>query len=270
MHIFLYHTGTVADFWLTGHIFCGECGEKDSTMQGTSGKSHTGRRHYYYSCKNHRKHKCGLKDVRKDLVEGYVNYLLNEIMNDTASRFFIAEACYNYYKKKEGPGDGYERSLEDSIADIDRQLKNMTQAIADGIYNETTQEYMIKLQEEKKLQEVELAKERARKKYALQFDTVLRFLDSFARDNVGKHIIFDMFIDKIIVFNDKIAVTFHYNDDRREMPISDIIEMIEHDRIMMGPHNDKKLVFGFPMEKMPDEASELTQNEPCEEPDFFG
>ncbi len=54
----------------------------------------------------------------------------------------------------------------------------------------------------------------------------MRFLDSFARDNIGKHLIFDIFIDKIIVFNDKIAATFHYNDDRREMPICDIIEMI--------------------------------------------
>ncbi len=275
----------IADFWLTGHIFCGECAKRieesgseddknikpDNTMQGTSGLSHTGKRYYYYSCKYHRKHKCDLKDIRKEVVEGYVNFLLNEILNEPTNRYYIAEACYEYYKRQDGPGDGFEDSLKDSISDIEKQLRNMTKAIADGIYNETTQEYMLNLEETKKSLEEELVREQERKKYILQFDTVLRFLDSFARDNIGKHLIFDIFIDKIFVFNDKIAVTFHYNDDRREMPISDILEMIDNNRRLMsfvrGHENE---VFGFPAEEMPDDVPKEATNGSQGGLDFFG
>ena len=275
----------IADFWLSGHIFCGECAKRmeksgeeddkneklDNTMQGTSGLSHTGKRYYYYSCKHHRKHKCDLKDVRKEVVEGYVNYLLNEILNDATNRFYIAEACFEYYQKKDGSADGFEDSLKESIKDIDRQLSNMTKAIADGIYNEATQEYMLTLQETKKSLEEELVKEQQRRKYALQFDNVLRFLDSFARNNIGKHIIFDLFIDKIIVFHDKIAVTFHYSDDRREMPISDIIEMIDNNRRLMGfVRGHENEVFGFPPEEMPSKKSESATKESQGGLDFFG
>lgn len=39
-------------YWLTGKLFCGECGE---SMQGVSGTSKTGAKHYYYYCKNKRR-----------------------------------------------------------------------------------------------------------------------------------------------------------------------------------------------------------------------
>ena len=147
----------------------------------------------------------------------------------------------------------------------------MTKAIADGVYNETTQKYMLNLQESKKAYEEELDRERERKKYSLQFDTVLRFLDSFARDNVGKHIIFDIFIDKIYVFKDKIAVTFHYNDDRREMATSDIIEMINNNRRLMGfMRGHENEVFGFPAEEMPDDVPKEATNGSQDGLDFFG
>ncbi len=273
----------IGDFWLTGHIFCGECAKNsqesdddkyarpDNTMQGTSGLSHTGKRYYYYSCKNHRKHKCCLKDVRKEYVEGYVNYLLNEFLTDTTKRFDIANLCYIYYKEHEGTSDSYEGSLKNSIKDVDRRLKNILNAIEEGVVNEMTQDAMLRLQENKKMLEEELEKEQIRKKYALKFDTVVKYLDSFARNNIGKHAIFDFFVDKIIVFNDKIAVTFRYNCyDRREMPMNDIIEMVDHNRLMMSfvPGHENE-VFGFPEEAPPDRDN-IIESESQEKSDFFG
>ncbi len=268
----------IGEFWLSGHIFCGECEKNrqdaeddsemdikpDNTMQGTSGMSHTGKRYYYYSCKNHRKHKCDLKDVRKEYVEGYVNYILNQILGDTELRTYIANACYLYYKEREGTSESYEGSLINSIKDVDKRLKNMVKAIEMGIINETTQEAMLRLQDNKKMLEEELAKERTRKKYALQFENVMEYLDAFTRDNISKHKLFDLFIDKVIVFNDKIAVTLHYNNDRREMPMNEIIEMINNRRAIMKALNLDNTLFGFPEEKPPERDMEAS-----EEPHFF-
>lgn len=267
----------IADFWLTGHIFCGECGLKqknqddlrhDNTMQGTSGLSHTGKRYYYYSCKHHRKHKCCLKDVRKEYVEGYVNYILNEILNDTELRMCIANACYLYYKEAEGTSDSYEGSLIESIKEIDKKLKNMLKAIEAGVFNEMTQEAMLRLQNEKQDLEVELDKERIRKQNALQLDDIIHHIDRFVRNEMGKRALFDTFIDKVIVFNDKIAVTFHYNDDRREMPMRDIISMIDNDRTLMGFVGKKNTLFGFP-DNMPPDITGEEDNSGCDEESYF-
>lgn len=266
----------IADFWLTGHIFCGECGLKqknqddlrhDNTMQGTSGLSHTGKRYYYYSCKHHRKHKCCLKDVRKEYVEGYVNFILNEILTDTELRMYIANACYIYYKETEGTSDSYEGSLVDSIKDVEKKLQNMIKAIEAGVFNEMTQEAMLRLKKEKQDLEDELDKERIRKQNALQLDDIIHHIDRFVRSNMGKRALFDMFIDKVIVFNDKIAVTFHYNDDRREMSMRDIISMIDNDRTLMGFVGKKNTLFGF-SEDVPPDIIEMDKAK-CKEESYF-
>lgn len=40
------------DFWLTGHIHCGECG---APLHGISGTSKTRNVYYYYTCLNRKK-----------------------------------------------------------------------------------------------------------------------------------------------------------------------------------------------------------------------
>lgn len=60
-------------FWLTGKLYCGKC---DTPMQGYSGTSHTQRKYYYYSCSNARKHKCSLKNIKKDKIESIVCCML--------------------------------------------------------------------------------------------------------------------------------------------------------------------------------------------------
>ena len=49
-------------YWLTGKLYCGECG---STMQGVSGTSKTGRTYYYYYCSAQRRKECHLHKARK-------------------------------------------------------------------------------------------------------------------------------------------------------------------------------------------------------------
>ena len=42
-------------YWLTGKLFCGECG---GSIQGMSGTSKMGKKHYYYACKKRRAKRC--------------------------------------------------------------------------------------------------------------------------------------------------------------------------------------------------------------------
>lgn len=74
-------------YWLTGKLFCGECG---ITMHGMSGTSKTGKINYYYACKDHRKHKCNLKNVAKDILEVHGIWLLRNSLEDEENLVSLA------------------------------------------------------------------------------------------------------------------------------------------------------------------------------------
>ncbi len=56
----------IADYWLTGKLYCKECG---NPITGLSGTSRNGDLYYYYSCSAYRKRKYSLKNKSKPLLE---------------------------------------------------------------------------------------------------------------------------------------------------------------------------------------------------------
>ena len=68
-------------------------------MQGVSGTSKTGKKHYYYYCSTQRKNKdeCGKSPMRKDLLESAVLDVLYGILVNSENCFRIADAAYAYY-----------------------------------------------------------------------------------------------------------------------------------------------------------------------------
>ena len=229
------------DFWLTGHLYCGECG---ATLNGTSGTSGTGNLYYYYSCVGNRKHICKKKSVRKDAIERVIAFVLEECINDPVLRLAIADRVYSYYMREFASDDNYEKSLVANIKDIDLKLNNIMKAIEAGIFNETTQARMQELQERKRLHEDELAAERNRKKYSLKPEHVVKYLTCFIgnlnepslRDKV-----LDYLIEKIYVYDDKIVINFYYSDDKREINLEELNARLDNlDVIEDMLHVDKK------------------------------
>ena len=116
-----------------------------------------------------------------------------------------------------------------------------------------------------------LLAEQNRKKYALKQEDILRYLDSFVGDinnpDTRRHLL-DSFIDKIYVFPDKLVITFHYTDDRRELPFEEMKRLIENSRTIESMLGDYQ---GTPTEaaaKMRESLlNGLEENE--EDPDFF-
>lgn len=133
-------------YWLTGKLYCGYCGE---SMQGVSGTSHTGKKHYYYYCSGQRKHQCEKSPVRKDIIENAVESALHDILANPENAFRIADAAVGYYTSHY-KDLSYLDGLEAGLRDTQKAFNNLVKAIEMGIFSETTQQRLTELKNGKR------------------------------------------------------------------------------------------------------------------------
>lgn len=227
------------DFWLTGHIYCGECGER---LHGISGTGKAGNIYYYYTCLNHKKKMCKMGNQRKEKIETIVRYTLDRMMEDSALRLIIAKMCFDYYEDSKSDDKGaYLESLKSKLKDVEGKLKNFAKAISEGIFNETTQQAMSELENQKHLLKEQIEAEELREKYDIKLDDIVKYFESFVGNLDDKRLreyVLDIFVDKIYVYKGKIVITFHFTDDKQELSYEDTLEMIENHRYLMDCVND--------------------------------
>lgn len=251
-------------YYLTDYMRCGYCGE---TVHGISGTSKQGKLHYYYACHNHRKHKCAKKNVRKELVEDTVFYLLHELLQNSALRIIIAERCYKYYCEQNSDVGAMLEVIKQRIADVDKKLANIMKAIEAGIFNDTTAGRMKELENEKSLLKDELATEEIRQKYQLKLEDIVKYLDSICNnfeDDYSKHKLLELFVEKIYIYDDKIVVNFFYSSDNKEVSFEKMQQIFAIDKRIEDAMNDTTLRNRVPMEML---QSLLGEEE--EDSDFF-
>lgn len=217
----------IPNYWLTGHLFCGEC---EASMCGISGTSHTGDIHYYYACMNHRSHKCNAKNIPKQQLENIVQAILQDCINAASIRMLIAEKVYDYYKREHCSDESYLASIQARLKDVEKKLDNITNAITEGIFNEYTQNKMKELMSTKSMYEDELKAEQNRQKYSLKLEHVLKYLECYTGDMSNPVIrarVLDFLVNKIFVYKDKIVINFYYSEDNREIKIKDLQERLD-------------------------------------------
>ena len=260
----------IDDYGLTGKIYCGLCG---GTLHGISGTNKKGKLYYYYACINHTKHTCSLKNQRKELIEAIVLYVLYDLLHDSAYRIIISNACYEYHMRQNDDNGAYEESLKARLKEVEGKLANIIKAIEKGIFGDTMAQQMQALESQKSILNDALLAERNRKKFALKRSDILRFLDSFAGDLDNpetRQRLLDSLIDKIYVYPDRLVITFHYSDDRRELPFEEMEQLLANSRTiesMLGEYREAPTEATAKMRESL--LGESDKSEKGESPDFF-
>ena len=112
-------------YWLTGKLFCGKCG---ASMQGVHGTSGTGRKYYYYYCKDQRAKQCDKKKMRKEQVEELVTILLRGLLENPENLASLAVDAATYYR------DNYRNThyldgLEAKRREVEKSTANLLKVI---------------------------------------------------------------------------------------------------------------------------------------------
>lgn len=184
---------------LSSKLRCGKC---NSLMCGESGTSKTGKVYNYYKCSSVKRHLgCDVKSVRQEdfekvVLEKVVGYLLKEENIDK-----ITESVLQINKKE----NASMLLLKKQHKCILKNINNIVDAIAQGIFSNSVQEKLTELEQQKSEieQQIKIEKEnlsnskltKSQIKYWL-----LNILTLLPEDK--KSLLIDTFVDEIIYFPD--------------------------------------------------------------------
>lgn len=216
------------DYLLTGKLFCGHC---KAPMIGVSGTSRTGNLHYYYVCQKRKTEKtCDKKNVRRDDIEMRVaDAIYTYALKDDIIEW-IVDSTVKYSQKQESQsGIGL---LQDQLADTQKSIKNLMNAIEQGIITPTTKSRLVELEQEKATIEGKIAAARADivPVDRVRLEEWLRSLrDGDIQDKKFQAQLFDTFLLAAYVYDDnlRIVFTFSGNQNTVSIPLSQTIDDIE-------------------------------------------
>ena len=115
-------------------------------MIGESGTSHTGDKHYYYKCAGaKRKPGCKKKSVKKDFIErAAVILTVNRVLRDEE----ISRIADSILALQAGE-DTTIPALKKQLADTERGIENMLNAIQQGVLTSSTKERLEALEKQR-------------------------------------------------------------------------------------------------------------------------
>ena len=209
----------VVDFLLTGKAFCGLCG---SSMIGDSGTSRDGTRYYYYSCQAHKARKgCAKKTVRKDWLENLVvDYILDNILSDDHIEK-TADAILQLQEEemKHSPL----AAMESEHAAVMKKIENVNNAIAAGIWNQSTSAMLKDLEDNAENLRVSIEMMKFSQSQLLDKDRILFFLHQFVTGDrsdplLRLHII-ETFVNAVYVYDDHLKIVTNNCEGNQRFPL---------------------------------------------------
>lgn len=212
------------NYILSGKLFCGYC---KHPMVGESGTSGQGEMHYYYKCINRKKNKaCDKETVRKKWIEDLVikstleHILRSDIIESVTEQILAVQ--------DEDRSVSELAVLKQQLSDVKLSIKNLLTAIKRGIITESTQEELERLEADKKeiekkitLAEYSEATHLTRERIEFWFE---QFADFDANDEGAREYLVTYFINRIILYNDRIIIIYNHNGDNRTELGNDEIE----------------------------------------------
>lgn len=217
------------DYLLTGKAFCGHCG---AAMIGDSGTSRTGARHYYYTCQAHKARKgCDKKSLKKDYLEDLIiDFLLDRVLQDPEIERIAAAVMDAQQKElKNSPL----AAMEQELADVNKQIENINNAIAAGVWSSST---VTKLKDlEATAEELKQSADilRYSQSQLVDHDRVIFFLHRIANrdrtDPTVRAYLIRTFVNAAFVFDDHIKLVINNCEGNLQVPLSEMPERSDCD-----------------------------------------
>ena len=228
------------EYLLTTKLFCGHCGR---LMIGESGKGRNGTIHRYYKCAGaKRRLGCHKKAVKKDWIERVaVQYTIQRVFQDD----LIAQIA-DELVALQGAEDSTLPLLRRQLADTERGIENMLNAIQQGIFTSSTRQRLEELENLRaELKSSILQAELERPQYSREdiIQWISRFKGGDPNDKAYQRQIIDIFLNAIYVFDDKLVFTYNYKKGSQTVRLDEVFAAFGSDsRAGASPESRQKLL----------------------------
>ncbi len=215
------HLKADVEYILSTKLFCGKCG---AFMIGESGTGRSKTTYRYYKCHNNkRKKRCDKKAVKKDWIEDIVINRIVRVLWDDVLIDQIVDAVMELQEQ-----DNMALPLlRAQLAETEKGINNLVNAIERGIITTSTKKRLDELEERKSDIEIKIAQETIKKplltpKQMLSWFHKLRKVD--ITDTEQRKRLVDIFVNAIIVHDDKIEFYFNYKEDAETLSVSSLLD----------------------------------------------
>lgn len=217
------------EYILSEKLICGKCGNK---MTGVSGTSKNGNKHNYYKCVGVVKGICNKRGVRKQFIE---DEIITAIIGDGTERnkygvltdeFIEMVAAETYTLIQAERNDSEIKRLESLVAENQKAINNLMQALMLGKITDTILAQIEKLESEnKELNDTITAEKSMQMNYS--YSDIRKWLLHFRTLDYTKtknrKALIDTFIYKILLYDNKMKVLFHLKGGQKEELILNLI-----------------------------------------------
>lgn len=195
-------------YLLSGLIYCGNCG---GAMVGNR-RHIKGEKYVSYECSTRkRKRICSMKSIKADDIEKRIIEHLEENVFSTEKADIIAQKVYDYAISQYSEINKDIKIFETQLVQVEKEIKNIVDAIAAGMFHPSMKEKMDELEAKKShlIQELEEAKLQAHihlpnknmiKAYIIKDANI----KSKSKEEQKK--IVQMYIKKIIVYENSVEI----------------------------------------------------------------
>ena len=214
---------------LSGKIFCGL---NKTTLLGATSTSHTGDKHRYYACRTKcpGMPNCPIKNIKKDLIENVVIKTLIEFLSSSNQIQTIANlvAEYNSTHNKDMT---LINALKAQLNARQREADNIINAVKQGFVTTQMKESLEELEKDIMTLKYQIEQENSRNHADITAEEIVKFFATSIAENVlsnmqAQKYLIHMFIKDILVYPDKIIITFNYiPKNRKKQTKTDLKEL---------------------------------------------
>ena len=196
-------------------------------MVGESGTSNTNKIYRYYKCVTAKKRKgCHKKAVRKEWIEDIVIAQIKKFLMDDEAIDKMIRMAQEYLKKENTTLP----LLKQKLREVEKSIKNMLDAIQNGIFTPSTKQRLKELEARKEDLEISIAQEQMFKpilnpKEIKFFFHKLRKLDTTKLEH--RRSLIDNFVNAVFLHDDRIDFVFNYQKGTQTVTFKELEEASE-------------------------------------------
>ena len=197
------------EYLLSDKMICGHCGNK---MTGISSTSRNKKIYHYYKCAGNNKGVCKKRTIRKQFIEDEVISAIVGEHGILTDEFIDMIAAETYLLIQSEQNDTEIKRLENLVAENQKAINNLMQALMLGKIADTILSQIEKLENENKELQDTIANEKAMQ-INYSYADIRKWLSHFRTLDYSKtknrKDLIDTFIYRVILYDDKMKVLFH-------------------------------------------------------------